>query len=149
MEIEEIEEILNGTELSRNKNQILAVFAIYGALTYIDMNEPVDVEGIISGLTGKDYNEADYFLKATLVYTIKNINDEIKVFNDHMRKWKFDRLNRVEQAILLLAYTHFFYVDEKIDKRIVIDVAVRLAKTYLFDDDYKFVNAILDNVLVR
>ena len=33
------------------------------------------------------------------------------------------------------------------DKRVIIDVAVRLAKKYCDKDDYKFVNAILDNLL--
>jgi transcription termination factor NusB len=32
---------------------------------------------------------------------------------------------------------------------VVIDVAVKLAKTYLDAKDYKFVNAILDKVLTR
>ena len=36
---------------------------------------------------------------------------------------------------------------EKTDKAIIINVSVELAKKYLSDNDYKFVNAILDKVL--
>lgn len=62
-------------------------------------------------------------------------------------KWKFHRLNRVIQAILLMSYTHYFYIGN-VDKRIVINVAIKLAKRYVVGDEYKFVNAILDEVLV-
>ena len=62
-----------------------------------------------------------------------------------MPKWSFDRLNLIEQSILLMSYTH--KQNEKADKRIIIDVAVKLAKKFCDKDDYKFVNAILDKVL--
>jgi transcription termination factor NusB len=63
-----------------------------------------------------------------------------------MVNWKFARLNRVAQAILLLAYIHHHYVKDA-DKSVIIDVAVRLSKKFLHDDEYKFINAILDKVL--
>ena len=43
-------------------------------------------------------------------------------------------------------YAHFYYV-EKIDKRIVINTAVELAKKYIEEKQAKFINAILDEVL--
>ncbi len=63
-----------------------------------------------------------------------------------MTNWKFERINRLAQAILLLAVTHYRYI-EKIDKRIVIDNAVRLAKKYLDEGDYRLINAVLDATL--
>ena len=45
-----------------------------------------------------------------------------------------------------MSYAHFYYV-EKIDKRIVINVAVELAKKYIEEKQAKFINAILDEVL--
>ena len=62
-----------------------------------------------------------------------------------MPKWNFDRLNLVEQSILIMSYTH--KQTQKVDKGIVINIAVKLAKKYLDGDDYKFVNGILDKVL--
>ena len=135
-------------EGSRNQMQRIALFAIYDILTYLDMKEPVDVKAIVSGLTDVDYENADYFVKAAAVYTVKYMNDIIPLFNSHMKKWTFDRLNRVEQAILLLAYIHYFHIEE-VDTGVVIDVAVRHAKIYLDAKDYRFVNAVLDKVLVK
>ena len=57
-----------------------------------------------------------------------------------------DRLPLLTQAVLLMSYAHFYYV-EKIDKSIVINVAVELAKKYIEEKQAKFINAILDEVL--
>ena len=134
-------------EPSRNSLQKVAMTAIYDALTYRSMGLDVDVEGIVSSLCDAPYAECDYFVKAAVVLTLKHLDDEVAAFNANMRKWTFDRLNRVEQAILLLAYTHYFYIDPSVDKGIVIDIAVKQAKLFLDDKAFRFVNAILDNML--
>lgn len=122
---------------------------VYAALTYIDMKSEVDVEALVSGVSALPYAEADPFVKGELIYSLKNLNPLIALLNAHMRKWTFERLNRVEQALLLISCSRYFYVEPSIDKAIVIDSAVSLAHKYLEAGDYKFVNAILDKVLVR
>lgn len=144
MEDEEIHE-----EPSRNALQKVAMSAIYDALTYRNMGLDVNVEEIVSSLCDLPYEECDYFVKATLIMALKHLDTAISAYNAKMRRWTFDRLNRVEQAILLLSYVHFFYVEPGVDKGIVIDVAIKLSKEFLEGNDYKFVNAILDNVLVH
>ncbi|MCQ2798109.1 MAG: hypothetical protein MJ241_06665 [Bacilli bacterium] len=140
----------NTREMTRNQTQKIAVFAVYDVLTYVSMGHEVDIEDIISGLAERPYEECDNYLKKVVLESIKHINEIIPVYNTNMKKWTFDRLNRVEQAILLVAYAQFHYVEKDIDKRIVIDVAIKHAKTYCDPlKDYKFVNAILDKVLIR
>ncbi len=156
---EELDLTEPSSELGRNKLQKVTMEILYAVLTYIDMGEPVDVENIISSLFEEDYKDCPFFTKAVTIMAIKKYDEIIKTFNANMRKWTFDRLNRVEQAILMLAYVHFYYVEPDVDKSVVIDVAVKLAKSYLdmgFDKvknkekgDYQFVNAILDKTLVR
>ena len=134
---------------SRNSMQTVAMQAIYDALTYREMGLDIDVQAIFSALCDAPYEECDYFVKAALVMALRHLDEAIAALNGKMRGWTFDRLNRVEQAILLLAYVHFHYVEPEVDKGIVIDVAVKQAKRYLDAKDYKFVNAILDNLLER
>lgn len=148
-------------QLTRNQLQEKALFALYDVLTEADMGEEIDVKSLVSGVTSFSinnpeasltpcaYEEADPYLKGIVIQTIKHLNEIVPIYNAHMNKWTFDRLNRVEQALLLLSYAHYFYVDATVDKGIVIDVAVKLAKVYLDATDYKFVNGILDKVLVR
>lgn len=136
-------------EGGRNALQSAAMTAIYDELTYIDMGEPVDVEGIVSSLLEEDFSECDLFVKSAAVYAIKYLAEAKEKFNANMSRWTFDRLNRVEQAILILAYVHFYAIEKEVSKKVVISVAVNLAKTYLDGKDYKFVNGILEHVLVR
>ena len=132
-------------ELTRNKEQELITISIYDAIIYSTMGEEFSLEAIMSGVYGLPYEEIPYYSKSITIKTLSHINEIKQIFQEKMPKWSFDRLNPVEQAILLMSFTHS--KEEKVDKKIVIDVAVRLAKKYLDNDDYKFVNAILDNVL--
>ncbi len=134
---------------SRNQQQLIAMNAIYDVLTYKSMGEEIDVEGIISALTDLSYEEAPIYVKAIVLATIRHYAEEVELLEKNMIKWKFSRLNRVEQAILLLSLSHYFYVDEEVDKGVVINIAVNMAKNYLDGKDYRFVNAILDKVLIR
>lgn len=132
-------------ELTRNKEQELVMFCIYDALIYAGMNEEFSLEDTMSSVFAMDFEDISYYSKAIVIKTLSHINEIKHIFQEKMPKWSFDRLNVVEQSILLMSYTHFH--EEKVDKKIVIDIAVRLAKKYLDADDYKFVNAILDNIL--
>ena len=134
---------------SRNAMQKVALWAVYDALTYRDMGLDIDVQNIVSSLCDQPYEDCDYFVKAALVMALRHHDEAVEAFNAKMRGWTFDRRNRVEQAILLLAYSHCYYVEPEVEKGVVIDIAVKQAKLYLDDKDYRFVNAILDNVLKR
>ncbi|WP_423364682.1 transcription antitermination factor NusB [Mycoplasma sp. P36-A1] len=59
-------------------------------------------------------------------------------------KWKFDRLGKIEQAILLISYIQI--KGKLAPKGIVINEAVNLAKAYAEDDSYKFINGVLDKL---
>ena len=131
--------------LSRNQEHELIMTCIYDALTYSNMGEEFDIENIICSVFEVDYDEISFFVKEIVIKSLSHVNEIKKIFQEKMPKWSFDRLNLIEQSILLMSYTH--KQNEKADKRIIIDVAVKLAKKFCDKDDYKFVNAILDKVL--
>ena len=131
--------------LSRNEEHELIMTCIYDALLYSNMDKEFSVEEIMTSVFGVEYDEISFFVKEMVIKSLSHINEIKKVFQDRMPKWSFDRLNLLEQAILIMSYTHRQTQDT--DKRIIINIAVKLAKTYLDKDDYKFVNGILDKVL--
>lgn len=131
--------------LSRNKEHELVMTSIYDALTYVHGGEEFSLEEIMGAVFEMPYDEIPLFSKTLIVKTLAHINEIKPIFQEKMPKWNFDRLNLIEQAILLMSFAHSKY--ENGDKRVIIDVAVRLAKKYLDKDDYKFVNGILDNLL--
>jgi len=131
--------------LSRNQEHELIMTCIYDALVYSNMNKEFSIEEIMTSVFGVNYDEISFFVKEMVIKSLAHVNEIKNVFQEKMPKWSFDRLNLVEQSILIMSYTHKQTQD--VDKSIVINVAVKLAKKYLDKDDYKFVNGILDKVL--
>lgn len=131
---------------SRFKIHEQSMILIYNVLTYAYMNQEFDVEKLIIDYLAMPYDEVEIFIKEAVIKTILNREAVISELQANMTNWKFDRINRLSQAILLLAVTHYRYI-ENIDKSIVIDNAVRLAKKYLDEDDYRLINAVLDATL--
>ena len=131
--------------LSRNQEHELIMTCIYDALVYANMEKEFSVEEVMTGVFGVNYDEISFFCKEMVIKSLAHINEIKKTFQEKMPKWQFDRLNLVEQAILIMSYTH--KNTQKVEKSIVINIAVKLSKKFLEKDDYKFVNGILDKVL--
>ena len=131
--------------LSRNQEHELIMTCIYDALTYSNMGQEFSVEEIMCSVFEVEYDEISFFVKEMVIKSLSHVNEIKKIFQERMPKWSFDRLNLIEQSILIMSYTHKQY--ENSDKKIIIDIAIKLSKKYLDKDDYKFVNAILDKVL--
>lgn len=132
--------------LSRNESQEKAMIIIYDALTREHMGMEFDPKELIEDVVEMPYDEIDLYVKEVVVNALLHKDEYIEKLEKHMETWTFKRLNRLNQAILLMSCAHFFAVKDA-DKAVIINVAVTLAKRYLDDNDYKFVNAILDNVL--
>ncbi|MDY6062534.1 MAG: transcription antitermination factor NusB [Erysipelotrichaceae bacterium] len=90
----------------------------------------------------KDIPVDDYF-KKIINYCRRNIDNMIIEISPLLNKWEFDRLNFVSQAILLVACSEIKLAVE--DKAVIIDEAIEIAKTYSDEDDYKFINGVLDS----
>lgn len=131
--------------ISRNKLQELSVFAIYQYLFYYEFEQRPSLKEIIEGVFGVPSKECDEFAKELIKAAIKNADESIKEISTYLNNWKFERLNYVEQAILLSAYTQNKYLSQP--KQIAINVAVDLAKKYGDENSYKFINGVLDNCL--
>lgn len=136
--------------LSRNQQNYLIMTTIYMELNdfnYGDKSNPRTAKEIILELL-KDYNETVIppFIEDMVNVSLLHYGEAVELFSAHLKDWKWERIPLLTQAILLMSYTHFKYI-EKIDKAIVIDVAVRLTKEYVEEKQAKFVNAILDEVL--
>lgn len=135
--------------MNRKQAEEKTIFVIYDAILYTEMGKTVDVESLISSICGTSYEKADIFIKRMTIAALKHMSEIIPVYEEHMRGWVWSRLDHLEQALLLYSYCHFFYDVEEVDKKIVINVALEFAKTYLDAKTKGFINAILDKVLVK
>ena len=84
-------------------------------------------------------------MKNVVSYSLNHYGEIKDAFAPKLVKWKWERLPLLTQAILMMSYAHTKV--EEVDKRVVIDVAVSLAKKYVEPKQAKFINAILDGVL--
>lgn len=132
--------------LTRNQTHEVAMTLIYNAITLAKIDIPVDFEKLMVDYLEEPYDNIDVYIKAVVMKAIKHQQTIIDLVNLHLVKWTFDRLNMLTQAIFLLAVAHYHYVKE-VDKKVVIDNAVKLAKKFVDEKDYAFINAILDKVL--
>ncbi|MFT7823886.1 MAG: transcription antitermination factor NusB [Sulfurimonas sp.] len=76
--------------------------------------------------------------------TIENlemIDEEIK---KHLKEWDYDAIGKVEKAILRLGAYEILIA--KIDRAIIINEAVELAKELADDKSPKFINGVLDAI---
>lgn len=130
---------------SRNKLQEKVVICIYQYLFYYQAELKPSISEIIESVFDCSVKECDPFVKKVFKDTIKYADESVKDISAYLNDWTFDRLNLLEQAILLSAYTQFKYMKQP--KQVVINVAVELAKKYCDETSYKFVNGVLDNCL--
>lgn len=133
-------------ELSRNQIQTKIFECSYIYLVYRNMNISFDVEKIISEICEDIYDNCDLFLRETILKMIINYDSIKEIIENNLVNWKFDRLSLIDRAILFMTISEYKYVGN-IDKPVVINVGVTLAKRYSDEKNYKFINGILDKIL--
>jgi transcription termination factor NusB len=135
--------------LPRNQQHYIIMTIIYDELVDFSTNISEmerDARELISEMCDQPYDEVDDFIKNVIILSLTKYGIIRDAFVPYLKSWKWERLPLLTQAILLMSYAHYYFV-EKSDKRVVIDVAVNLAKKYIDIKQSQFINAILDGVL--
>jgi N utilization substance protein B len=76
--------------------------------------------------------------------TIENLDDIDKLLASNLQKRGIDEVGAVEKAILRLSIFEIAF--NKLDKAIVINEAIELAKKLASDNAPKFINGVLDSL---
>ena len=71
-----------------------------------------------------------------------NIEKYKENINNLLVNWTFDRLNLIDQAILLVAVSELNI--KETSKAIIIDEAILISKEYSEEEAYKYINGVLD-----
>jgi len=135
--------------MSRNSEHYIVMTAIYNELTdhiYGDKETFRDVREIISSLADMPFEQVSPYVKRCVEQTLIHYGEIVTAYKPYLRNWRWERIPAITQSVLLMSYAHFYYV-EKVDKKIVINVAVDLAKKYIDEKQAKFINAVLDGIL--
>ncbi len=131
---------------SRRKARILAVQALYAW----DMSGQALSDLLSFGWLDEDkkeHYEPDIldFAKLMIAGTIEQIDVIDTMIRRHLQHWTFERLRKVDLAILRVGAYSILYQDD-IPPQISIDEAIEIAKEYSSEDSYRFINGVLDGI---
>lgn len=140
-------------ELStRNQSHYIAMTVIYNELidfNFADKKYERNAIEMISDMYEDKNEKPDPFVINVVTASLRNYGAIVNAYLPYLVKWKWERLPLLTQAILLMSYSHFYYVEKDVDKAVIINIAVSLAKKYIDDKQAKFINGILDNGVLK
>ena len=130
--------------MARRKSRIIAFQALYSwDVNNIPLEELLEFAWVDEQMKEKLGDENLSFTRMLISGTIENIEKIDETIKAHLTNWDFDRLNKVDLAVLRISvYPLLFQLD--MPSTIIIDEAVDISKEYCSDDSFKFINAILE-----
>lgn len=132
--------------MARRKGRILAFQALYSwDLGNVDIDNVLDFAWVEKETLERMGEESLSFTRLLVSGTIEHIEEIDSVIKSHLTNWDFDRLNKVDLAILRISVYPLLY-QKDIHSSIIIDEAIDISKEFGSDDSFKFINAILDAI---
>ena len=85
------------------------------------------------------------FARLLVSGTVENLAEVDRVIKMRLEHWDFDRLARVDLAILRIS-VYCLLLQPSIPPSVTIDEAIDIAKEFGSDESYRFINGVLDGV---
>lgn len=136
-------------ELSRNRQHEIIMTVIYDELTdftYDKENADRNAFELLASLCECSIEEVDPFMKDSISASLQCYGEASNAVIPYLTGWTWERIPLITRSIIVMSYAHYYKV-EKIDKKIVINIAVELTKKYVEEKQAAFVNGILEKVL--
>lgn len=100
---------------------------------------------LLSEITDK---ESQYFADKLIHHVIENKDRYDDLIKTTVDNWDIERIALIDFIIIKMCLSEFFYFEE-IPPKVSINEAIDLAKDYSTKNSGKFVNGILDSLLIR
>ncbi len=125
---------------NRSELREIAIKVLYQTLIYDDAK----IEYIVNDLIKDQLEIENDFVNDLVNGVLKNKTDLIECINKYLVDWTFDRLSKVDQAIILVgAYELKFSETPAI---VAINEAIELSKKYSDEAVTKMINGVLDKI---
>lgn len=102
-------------------------------------NTDLTVEEAMEHIKGQPTN---VFYEKIVTGTVEHLEEIDAALEQHLEKWSLARLPKIERTVLRLAVYEILYMPET-PKRVVLNEAIELCKTFGDDGSSKFVNGVL------
>jgi len=112
-----------------------------------EANKPDELMDSVSTFFSNQEENRDYysFGESLVLGAIENISEIDEAISKQAKNWKFDRIAKVDLAVLRLALYELLFRDD-IPPIVSINEAIDLGKTFSNLESKRFINGILDEV---
>ena len=112
-----------------------------------EANKPDELLDSVSTFFSNQEENRDYysFGESLALGAIENISEIDEAISKQAKNWKFDRIAKVDLAVLRLALYELLFRDD-IPPIVSINEAIDLGKTFSNLESKRFINGILDEV---
>ena len=125
--------------MTRREQRIKIMTCIYQyLLTGKDIDEILDENVDID-----DKESISYIINNT-IGSLNNLDELVGMIEPYLNQYNFDRLGYLEQSILLMSA--YELNRGEIDRPVIINEAIEIAKKYCDEDAPKFINGVLDKL---
>ena len=127
----------------RRANRMAAIQFLY----QWEANKPDELLDSVSTFFSNQEENRDYFSfgESLVLGAIENISEIDEAISKQAKNWKFDRIAKVDLAVLRLALYELLFRDD-IPPIVSINEAIDLGKTFSNLESKRFINGILDEV---
>ena len=125
---------------NRSELREVVVKVIYQTIILEEAKLEYDVNDLIK----EQLEVQNEFVDSCINGILENKNTLIKLADKYLTSWTIDRLNKVDQAILLLGIYELKYTETP--SVVAINEAIELSKKYSDEAVTKMINGVLDKV---
>jgi len=130
----------------RRKGRILAFQALYAwDVSRLSLSELLNFGWIEEDKRERLGEDGIAFPRLIIAGTVEHILEIDLYIKENLTNWDFDRLNKVDLAILRMSVYSLLY-QKDMHPSIVIDEAIDISKEFGSDESFRFINAVLDSI---
>ena len=126
----------------KNRSELREI--IMKVLYQINILEEAKLEYNLDELIKEQLEVENSFVHDCIYGVRENQKDIIKMANKYLKDWDYNRLNKVDQAIISLGIYELMYTDTP--SVVSINEAIELSKKYSDEAVTKMINGVLDHI---
>ena len=126
----------------KNRSELREV--IMKVVYQVNILEDTNLEYEINDLIKEQLEIENEFVNTCVYGIVENKKSLYELANKYLKDWTIERLNKVDQAILVLGINELVYTDTP--SVVAINEAIELSKIYSDEAVTKMINGVLDKI---
>ncbi len=130
----------------QSTRRVLRIKVLQALYAYEIAKDPIEKvkKDLLSDLEDKEKYKFASDLIDSVLKDVKNLDETIK---SKIENWEFERIALIDKLVLRIGLAELLYFPE-IPPKVSINEAIEIAKSFCTNQSGKFVNGILDSILI-